>query len=82
MTTESITDKETLYLNKKNYESLISLYRNILKEKEDPMIRYKLANTYYDKGDSHSSSLYLAPLLSQDQKCEISKNQKSYRSKV
>lgn len=34
MTSESITAKETLYLNTQNYESLISLYRNILKEKK------------------------------------------------
>ncbi|HEA3301634.1 TPA: tetratricopeptide repeat protein [Pasteurella multocida] len=81
MTSESITAKETLYLNTQNYESLISLYRNILKEKEDPMIRYKLANTYYDKGDSHSSSLYLASLLSQDQKSEISKKAKELQIK-
>ncbi|GJH42869.1 nonspecific tight adherence protein D [Pasteurella canis] len=60
---ESVTAKETLYESTQNYSALISLYRDVLKTKEDPAIRYKLAQTYYQRGDSNSSSLYLSPLL-------------------
>lgn len=60
---QSVESKEKLYESTKNYNSLISLYRDILKKKEDPMVRYKLANSYYLSGDSKSSLLYLSPLL-------------------
>ncbi|UAX43002.1 tetratricopeptide repeat protein [Pasteurella canis] len=65
-TAETIASKENLYINTQNYESLISLYRDVLREKEDDLIRYKLASVYYDKGDSRSSLLYLTPLLKQN----------------
>ncbi|OOF54349.1 NrfG protein [Rodentibacter genomosp. 2] len=64
LTPENIQSREILYESTKNYNSLISLYRDVLKVNEDPMIRYKLANNYYLKGDSESSLLYLDPLLS------------------
>ncbi|OOF69802.1 tetratricopeptide repeat protein [Rodentibacter caecimuris] len=64
LTPENIQAREILYESTKNYSSLISLYRDVLKVNEDPMIRYKLANNYYLKGDSESSLLYLDPLLS------------------
>ena len=60
---QGFESKEKLYESTKNYNSLISLYRDILKKKEDPMVRYKLANSYYLSGDSKSSLLYLSPLL-------------------
>ncbi|HDR1022756.1 TPA: tetratricopeptide repeat protein [Pasteurella multocida] len=59
----SISAKESLYESTKNYSALISLYRDVLKAREDEMIRYKLAEAYYAKGDSSSSLLYLEPLL-------------------
>lgn len=55
--------KEKLYESTKNYSSLISLYRDTLKVNDDPVVRYKLANSYYLSGDSASSLLYLTPLL-------------------
>ncbi|WP_424405644.1 tetratricopeptide repeat protein [Pasteurella sp. PK-2025] len=63
---ESIATKETLYESTGNYNGLISLYRDVLKNKEDPQVRYKLAEAYYAKGDSASSLLYLEPLLTGD----------------
>ncbi|MGC7589354.1 tetratricopeptide repeat protein [Bisgaard Taxon 46] len=59
----SISAKESLYESTRNYSALISLYRDVLKNREDAMIRYKLAEAYYAKGDSASSLLYLEPLL-------------------
>ncbi|AOF53506.1 NrfG protein [Rodentibacter caecimuris] len=63
LTPENIQSREILYESTKNYSSLISLYRDVLKDNEDPMVRYKLANNYYLNGDSESSLLYLEPLL-------------------
>ncbi|EEX49589.1 nonspecific tight adherence protein D [Pasteurella multocida] len=60
---QSISAKESLYESTRNYSALISLYRDVLKTREDEMIRYKLAEVYYAKGDSSSSLLYLEPLL-------------------
>ncbi|HDR0614311.1 TPA: tetratricopeptide repeat protein [Pasteurella multocida] len=68
MSSEAITAKETLYESTQNYSALISLYRDVLKAKEDPSIRYKLAKTYYQRGDSKSSLLYLTPLLNDNTK--------------
>lgn len=62
-TVQGFESKEKLFESTQNYNSLISLYRDMLKEKEDPIIRYKLANSYYLSGDSKSSLLYLSPLL-------------------
>ena len=56
---ESITTKETLYQNTRNYDALISMYRSILKNEDDLLTRYKLSEAYYKKGDSSSSLLYL-----------------------
>lgn len=61
---ESITTKETLYQNTRNYDALISMYRSILKNEDDLLTRYKLSEAYYKKGDSSSSLLYLQPILS------------------
>lgn len=60
---QGFESKEKLYESTKNYNSLISLYRDTLKTREDPLVRYKLANSYYLSGDSKSSLLYLSPLL-------------------
>ncbi|MFZ7343981.1 tetratricopeptide repeat protein [Avibacterium volantium] len=69
---QDISVKEKFYLSSNNYRELISLYRDSLKEKEDPVIRYKLAESYYSVGDSRSSQLYLEPLLtSKDKKANI-----------
>ncbi|MGY4677253.1 tetratricopeptide repeat protein [Pasteurella sp. P03HT] len=68
---DSVAAKESLYENTQNYSSLISLYRDVLKEKEDPVTRYKLAQTYYLRGDSKSSLLYLGPLLMDTTKVDV-----------
>ncbi len=59
----NIESKEKLYETTKNYSALISLYRETLKNNDNPQVRYKLANAYYNKGDSDSSLLYLMPLV-------------------
>ncbi|WP_373766717.1 tetratricopeptide repeat protein [Glaesserella sp.] len=65
---ETFEAKEKLYQSVKNHNALISLYRDVLKKNDDPNIRYKLAESYYQAGDSNSSLLYLQPLLArQDQ---------------
>ncbi|AAU38381.1 MULTISPECIES: tetratricopeptide repeat protein [Basfia] len=62
---ESFVAKEKLYHSTNNYNGLISLYREQLKTTEDNSVRYKLALTYYQKGDSQSSLDYLQPLLNE-----------------
>ena len=47
MDDKSLSYKEDILLSAKNYNGLIDLYRGWLKQKEDPKIRYKLANYYY-----------------------------------
>ncbi|QIM63725.1 NrfG protein [Pasteurellaceae bacterium Orientalotternb1] len=64
--TQSIEVKEKFYESTKNYNALISLYRDSLKKNEDPNIRYKLAESYYQANDGRSSLLYLKPLLERD----------------
>ncbi|AKJ41126.1 tetratricopeptide repeat protein [Pragia fontium] len=59
----SLGYKEDILLSAKNYNGLIDLYRSWLKQKDDPKIRYKLANYYYLVGDSKSSMYYLQPLM-------------------
>ncbi|MCW9698093.1 tetratricopeptide repeat protein [Avibacterium sp. 20-129] len=69
---QDISVKEKFYLSSNNYRELISLYRESLKQKEEPAIRYKLAESYYSIGDSRSSQLYLEPLLtSKDKKANV-----------
>ncbi|MDP8170828.1 tetratricopeptide repeat protein [Pasteurella skyensis] len=63
LTPDNIFSKEKLYQSTLNYDGLISLYRAVLKNQEDARIRYKLADSYYQKGDSASALLYLQPLL-------------------
>ena len=63
LSTDKITAKETLYQSTNNNDALIAMYRDVLKNKEDPVTRYKLSEIYYKKGDSNSSLLYLKPLL-------------------
>ncbi len=63
LTPQSIVAKEKLYESTLNYAGLISLYRDVLKNQEDPNIRYKLANSYYQKGNSQEALFYIKPLL-------------------
>ncbi|MDO4698892.1 MAG: tetratricopeptide repeat protein [Pasteurellaceae bacterium] len=67
-TEEALSAKEKLYHSVKNYNGLISLYRDALKKNDEPELRYKLANSYYQAGDSQSSLLYLKPLLTRQDK--------------
>lgn len=62
---KDISVKEKFYTASKNYRALVSLYRNSLRKQENPVVRYKLADSYYQIGDSKSSQLYLTPLLTQ-----------------
>ncbi|TDQ57632.1 tight adherence protein D [Mesocricetibacter intestinalis] len=62
-TQDSFSAKEKLYESTRNYGGLVSLYRDALKANDEPLTRYKLASSYYKKGDNKSSLLYLSPLL-------------------
>lgn len=60
---ESEAAKEKLYQSTGNHKHLIRLYRDMLKKQDNPEIRYKLSESYYQVGDSKASLLYLQPLL-------------------
>ncbi|SMB78973.1 tight adherence protein D [Pasteurella testudinis DSM 23072] len=60
---QQISEKETFLQSSGDYRGLIALYREILKNGENEMIRYKLAESYYYNGDSKSSNFYLEPLI-------------------
>lgn len=56
---KNITDKdfqyrESIFIKAKNHHGLIDLYRDVLKQKEDNKIRFKLAEVYYLIGNSKS----------------------------
>lgn len=68
---KNITDKdfqyrESIFIKAKNHHGLIDLYRDVLKQKEDNKIRFKLAEVYYLIGNSKSSIYYLESLKSED----------------
>ncbi|MBR0573539.1 MULTISPECIES: tetratricopeptide repeat protein [Pasteurellaceae] len=63
LTPQNIVAKEKLYESTLNYAGLISLYREVLKNQEDSRIRYKLADSYYQKGNGKEALFYLQPLL-------------------
>ena len=63
LSADKLAAKEALYQSTNNNDALITMYRDGLKNKEDPLTRYKLSEIYYKKGDSNSSLLYLQPLL-------------------
>lgn len=62
MSKKEFSYRESILTKAKNYNGLITLYRNELKTKEDDDIRLKLANTYYLAGDTKSSLYYLSPI--------------------
>ena len=61
-TAQQMIEKEKFLESSNDYRGLISLYRDILKQREDDTVRYKLAESYYLVGDSKSSNFYLQPL--------------------
>lgn len=54
--------QEDILLKANNHSGLIALYRNQLKHKEDPQVRLKLAQYYYQVGDYQTSLNTLLPL--------------------
>ena len=61
-TAQQMIEKEKFLESSNDYRGLISLYRDILKQREDDTVRYKLEESYYLVGDSKSSNFYLQPL--------------------
>ncbi len=55
--------KEFILSKVNNYQGMIQLYRDKLNRREDPGVRYKLAELYYQVEDYESSRHYLSPLL-------------------
>ncbi|VTR14818.1 Flp pilus assembly protein TadD, contains TPR repeats [Serratia fonticola] len=56
-------EQEYILSKVNNYQGLLKLYREKLSKKEDPEVRFKLAE-YYNLVEDYGSSLhYLAPLL-------------------
>lgn len=60
---KEIESREGILLKAKNYDGLVALYRDRLKQQEKQDIRFKLAQYYYLDNDSKSSLYYLQPLL-------------------
>lgn len=60
---DKIDDQEYVLLKVNNYAGLLKLYRERLQKKEDPTVRYKVAEYYYFLDDFESSRHFLAPLL-------------------
>ncbi|WP_140918308.1 hypothetical protein [Limnobaculum xujianqingii] len=60
-----LNEKEQEYILTKvnNYQGLLKLYREKLSRKEDPTVRFKLAEYYNLVGDYDSSLHYLEPLI-------------------
>ena len=66
-----IADKERLLLKTKNYESLIAINRDALKKKEDPEVRFRLAEYYYLAGNYNSSLHYLLVSLNNNPSARV-----------
>ncbi|WP_034916615.1 tetratricopeptide repeat protein [Erwinia sp. 9145] len=58
-----IAEKERILLKTQNYETLIESNRELLKKKEDPDVRFRLAEYYYLAGNYNSSLHYLKESL-------------------
>jgi len=58
-----ISEKERILLKTKNYNNLIAINRDSLKKKEDPEVRFRLAEYYYLAGNYNSSLHYLSVSL-------------------
>lgn len=58
-----LADKERILLKTKNYQSLININRESLKKKENPEVRFKLAEYAYLAGNYDSSLHYLVVSL-------------------
>ena len=58
-----LADKERILLKTKNYQSLIDINRQSLKKKENPEVRFKLAEYAYLAGNYDSSLHYLVVSL-------------------
>ncbi|WP_034946686.1 tetratricopeptide repeat protein [Erwinia oleae] len=58
-----IAEKERILLKTQNYEALIQQNRELLKKKEDPDVRFRLAEYYYLAGNYNSSLHYLKESL-------------------
>lgn len=69
LSSEDIELKDKLFTSTNNYNGLIDLYRQALKNNtingrsENPEYRFRLAEAYYDVGDYQAAVLYLQPLL-------------------
>ncbi len=63
MSSQELAYREDILLKANNYDGLIDLYRQQLKQRENADIRLKLARYYYLNNDSRSSLYYLEPLL-------------------
>ncbi|ENM3882985.1 MULTISPECIES: tetratricopeptide repeat protein [Vibrio] len=56
-------DQESLLIKTNNQAGLIELYKTQLQQQENPQIRFKLANAYFNGKDPESSLFTLAPLM-------------------
>lgn len=55
--------RESLLIKANNYQGLLQLYRERLKEKDDPETQLKVAECYYILSDYEASRYFLKPLL-------------------
>lgn len=55
--------RESILIKANNYQGLLQLYRERLKEKDDPETQLKVAECYYMLSDYEASRYFLKPLL-------------------
>lgn len=55
--------RESILIKANNYQGLLQLYRERLKEKDDPETQLKVAECYYILSDYEASRYFLKPLL-------------------
>lgn len=63
MENRKVSEKERILLKTKNYQNLIAINHEALKKREDPDVRFRLAEYYYLAGNYNSSLHYLSVSL-------------------
>lgn len=71
MENRDISEKERILLKTKNYQNLIAINHESLKKREDPDVRFRLAEYYYLAGNYNSSLHYLSVSLQRNPSTKV-----------